>query len=306
MKTLARRIGALTVLFTSLLIVHQAEAFPGVNGDIVYQRFYKGGSEIFSYDPATKKSTRLTSKKIESGDGVSAGNPAYSPNGRKITFINSVKPRSGGPRRNQVFVMRADGSRPRQLTSSKANLGDPAFSADGSRIVFVVGNEVHAIDSDGSNEVNLTAALPGSASTPAFSPDGSRIAISSSNGITLIDPDGSDPLELTPGLAGSEYSPSFSPDGTRIAFVGTGDDFAGSIFVMNVDGTGIVKLAGVDGIEDQDPSFSPDGTQIAYTSRLNDRSALGVFSVPATGGARTELVRASNAPHDPDWGVAGP
>lgn len=306
MKTLARRFGALTVLFTSLLIAPQAEAFPGDNGDIAYQRFYKGGSEIFSYDPATKKSTRLTSKKIESGEGIAAGSPAYSPSGRKIVFTNAVKPRTGGPRRNQVFVMRADGSKPRQLTSSKANLSNPAFSSDGSRIVFVVGGDVHAIDLDGSNEVNLTAGLATGASTPAFSPDGSRIAVTSGGGIVLIDPDGSNPVELTPGLAGGEYSPTFSPDGTRIAFVGTGDDFAGSIYVMNADGTGIVELAGIEGLEDRDPSFSPDGTRIAYTSRLNDRSALGVFSVPAAGGPRTELVRASNAPSNPDWGVAVP
>src|SRR5687768_5420695 len=126
-------------LLVLLVLAPQAPAAPGENGPIAYQRFFKGGSEIFSIDPATEKSQRLTSNEIRSGDSISAGGPAYSPTGRKIVFINAVKVKGARARRNNVFVMRANGSNPEQLTRSKVHLGSPAFTADG-RISYSKGH----------------------------------------------------------------------------------------------------------------------------------------------------------------------
>jgi len=67
--------------------------------------------------------------------------------------------------------------------------------------------------------------------------------------------------------------PSFSPDGTKIVFIGLkvnsalGPQNEAATWVMNVDGTGLTKLAAEpygDGIFPSAPFFSPDGKEILY------------------------------------------
>lgn len=313
MRTLARLTGTLTVLITALALAPGAQSFPGANGDIVYQRYFQGGSEIFALDAGTGRSTHLTSDAIRSGNDIAAGDPAYSPNARRIVFANAVRRRGiPGGRRNNLFVMRADGSHVRRLTRSDSHQGNPAFSPDGSTIVFNQGGDVWAMDANGRNRRNLTAGLPGGGGNPVFSPDGSRIAITSVEGsdadVFLIDPDGSNPVNLTgSGDSGEDdYEPAFSPDGARIAFVSERAGYPGDLYTMAVDGTDVQALTS-DPVEDLDPAYSPDGTEIVYTSRRSTRAAIDVFSIPVGGGTGTAVPGIGGAvAQNPDWGVAVP
>jgi Tol biopolymer transport system component len=75
-----------------------------------------------------------------------------------------------------------------------------------------------------------------------------------------------------PGMMGQpqqsvKTDPMYSPDGLKIAFISTHDGDP-EIFVMNANGTGLMKLTDNTAV-DAAPSWSPDGSKIVFTS---DRS----------------------------------
>src|ERR1700694_1411441 len=87
--------------------------------------------------------------------------------------------------------------------------------------------------------------------------------------IVVMDPTGGSELQLTnSAYPDRNQYPSWSPDGTRIAFTafrnGTDNTYV-NIYVMNADGTGLIRLT-TDAGNDIEPAWSPDGTQIAFAS----------------------------------------
>ena len=97
---------------------------------------------------------------------------------------------------------------------------------------------------------------------PAWSPDGSRIAFSSyrnAYGIHLINPDGTGGTRLSSAW---DVDPAWSPDGRRIVFGAQRDGSVSSIYLMNVDGSGVTRLTS--GGYAASPAWSPDGTKIAF------------------------------------------
>jgi len=75
--------------------------------------------------------------------------------------------------------------------------------------------------------------------------------------------DGSNQVNLTQTPDLDEMYPHASPDGTKISFVvdeGSRRDKVRSVYYMNIDGTGRVKVA----TNARQPCWSPDGKSIAY------------------------------------------
>lgn len=163
--------------------------------------------------------------------------PSYSPDGTQIAFrgdLDLAEP-SGD---EEIYVMNADGTDVRQLTSNADFDSAPSWSPDGKRILFerapagtfTPGTEaqekdIYVMNVDGSHVRRLTDS-PGLDEGPEFSPDATKIAFSSARDgqqeIYVMDADGSNPRRLTDNPARDE-----SPDWQALPFDGRGHQACG-------------------------------------------------------------------------------
>ena len=112
---------------------------------------FKDDSEIYVMNADGSGTRRLTHNVGYDGE------PAWSPDGRKIAFQSH---RRFGGSKPEIYVMNADGSGKRNLTRNPANDGSPSWSPDGRRIAFVSDRdgrpEAHVMNADGSGQRSLT------------------------------------------------------------------------------------------------------------------------------------------------------
>ena len=176
-----------------------------------------------------------------------------------------------------------------------ADLGWITFTASdsGRRDVFV-------IRPDGSDERNLTAALPNVfAEAPVWSPDASLIAFDgvpnsdSSRDVYLMTV-GKHPeqwqLTTQPGF---DCYPSFSPDGKQVVYM-MEHDGTRDLFIADLDGNNLLQLTD-EPAYDYEPNWSPLGDKIAFTSRRDGNSEIYVMNADGS-----DVIRLT---HDPalDW-----
>ena len=167
-------------------------------------------------------------------------------------------------------------------------------------------NEIYVMDSDGSNQMNLTnnSADDGH---PFFSPDGTKIAFHSNRDgnyeIYVMDFDGSNPVNLTNNSAYDE-DPCFSPDGTKIAFSSYRDGNV-EIYIMNFDGSNQVNLTETNNsAHDMGPCFSPDGTKIAFYSQ-RDSLNCDIYIINSDGSNPVRLTTHSGSDTSPCFSPDG-
>jgi TolB protein len=185
------------------------------------------------------------------GNGMSM---SLSPDGSKLAY---VKP--NGSTWN-IFVINADGTNPRQLTSYSENVraNRPSWSPRGNKLAFSVwgadtDRSFWVMNVDGSEKVKL-ADVASLSST--WSPDGNRIAFEcwTETGrpdldLCIINSDGTNLVNLT-HLGDQEqpreaWNPTWSPDGTRIAFQlnsSANPITPSQIHFINADGTNLTQL----------------------------------------------------------------
>jgi Tol biopolymer transport system component len=189
--------------------------------------------------------------------------PAWSPDGTRIAFERQFVPSEA-----DVFVMNADGSNVRQLTTGLAFDGEPTWSPDGGRIAFsssrVGGLEVFIMNADGTNPKQLTscAAVSRACSAPSWSPipGNERIAYTERSGdhvlISTIKSDRTLYLVVTSGTLARDVGPSWSPDGTALVFAGRGDT-AGrrAIFAVQAVQNAIATRLTALGTDERAPSW---------------------------------------------------
>lgn len=177
----------------------------------------------------------------------------------------------------------------------------PVWSADGTKIVFERAADIYTMNSDGSEQINLTNST-GRDCNATWSPDGTKIAFGSTpyedpycggptQDIYVMNADGTGQAKLT-DYYGPDADPVWSPDGTKIAFTRTQYYYSCSgcegretsrVFTMNADGSN--DLQRTDGaFNSTDPDWSPDGARIAFS-----RNAV-IYTMDFDG---TDLVRVS-------------
>lgn len=269
-------------------------ASPGSNGRIAFGT----GKGIGTVGPDGRGYKRITA-----GDDST---PSWSPDGSRIAFAR----RSGG--QSDVWVVNADGSRLRRLTSAPGAESHPSWSPDGSKIAYDSAAGISLMRASGGSSSFVAAG-----SDPAWSPDGGRIAYISNEvlpgdyrmgphgSVWTVKPDGSDAQRVR--LTSYAADPDWSPDGSRIAFDMTSS--AGAVAWTNADGSSDVNVLGDDFAEGSimgSPGFSPDGRYVAYSRVAYPAgSASGVYSIAvetvSTGSTRTIAVKGADRMITPDW-----
>lgn len=222
---------------------------------------------------------------------------------KHIVFVH------GSGTATEIHLINSNGTGSKQLTSSAGRDEDPAWSPDGSRIVFTSerdGNrEIYIMNADGGNVTRVTNQA-GPDSRPAWSPDGNRIAFQTerdgNSEIYVMNIDGSGLTRLTNNTS-VDAEPAWSPDGTRIAFRSQRDG-NGAIWVMNANGTG-AQIVAPNPANDAQPTWSPDGTLIAF-SRSTSSTTRDIFTVSVSGSSIvTKITSGLVSGNDPSWSPDG-
>lgn len=149
--------------------------------------------------------------------------PSWSPDGNWIAYSSTKDDNQ------EIYIVKADGSEKKRLTTDPALDAHPAWSPDGKKIAFATSRwgdlELAVMNADGSELVRLTKS-PGMDDYPAWSPDGKRLAFTSNRDgnleIYTMDPDGQNPRNETQNPAIDNFA-SWTKEG-RLTFVSNRED----------------------------------------------------------------------------------
>jgi TolB protein len=271
-------------------------------GKIAFSSYRDGNFDIYVMNADGSGLKRLTH--VARGIGAQL---AWSPDGKKIAFEAT----------DGVYVMNADGSDLRNLhlhaNRSRFDYIQHTWSPDATNLAFSSGrppdyiHDIYTMNSDGSNQINLTHTPDLNEMHPDFSLDGSQICFSRDShgrpkpapGIFVMNADGSDPSLLAgEHLAGQC---DWSPDGTKIAFYReAGVHGNPDVFVMNADGRGQTNLTRSNSEMELDPDWSPDGARITFESDRN--GDFEIYTMDPDGSDVAQATTNSGVPdHDPNW-----
>ena len=206
-----------------------------------------------------------------------------------------------------LFVMNADGTGRRQLTSGPSSDSHPTWSPDGTLIAYKSessdrSDAVIVVSADGQRHVTIADRLaPSDPGQISWAPDSRRLAFSGTLAAA------GDPLSDShiyvaeadrPGAAkiGAGFDPAWSPDGQQIAFRSLFP--VDALWLMDADGSQRRQLTKVpgSGFAFWNPQWSPDGTRLLYLG--GDDGAHEVWTINADASDERNV---SRSPEDEGW-----
>jgi Tol biopolymer transport system component len=165
-------------------------------GKIVYTSLASGDLDLWTMNPDGTGKRRVTSAEGYDGgaffsrDGAQLVWRANHPRGEALEQYRALLANNlTSPMKMEIFVARAGGSEPRQITDFGCASFAPVFTPDGRRILFASNRhncdgrsfELYLINLDGTGLVQVTD-FGGFTSFPEFSPDGKRLVFTSDRG----------------------------------------------------------------------------------------------------------------------------
>lgn len=203
-----------------------------------YSWDYDDRFDLYEFDRTSREYRKLTDVRGYDAEA------SWSPDGKQIAFTSNRTAYEGKlsdsekkqfeldpANANDIYIMNADGTAVRRLTSTPGYDGGPFFSPDGSRICW-----------------------------RQFSPNGAIAEV------WTMKVDGTDKRQLT-HLGAMSWAPFYHPSGDYLIFTTNRHGFANfELYLIDTAGKSkpvrVTYTKGFDGL----PAFTPDGRQLAWTS----------------------------------------
>jgi Tol biopolymer transport system component/DNA-binding winged helix-turn-helix (wHTH) protein len=225
--------------------------------------------------------------------------PAFSPDGQKLAF---VRRRNEGMTDLFVLPLSRDGysnREPIQVTSGHRWIGAPAWTPDGSEIIFSSGPTegrgwLWRLRFPGGGTPELLSSLGEASSEPAISTRQARFVYTHATWRTTtwrvdLHSKGANGTPLATRLLSStraDYNAQYSPDGRRIAFHSMRSGWS-EIWVSDSDGSNARQLTFLRAPMTGSPRWAPDGNRIVFDS--NAEGQFELYTIRAEGGKPRRL-----------------
>lgn len=280
----------------------------GVNGDelvenkLVFSAFDGKDYEVFVLNLETNKLLQITRNEYNDTE------PSWSPDGDQILFSSNTNGNY------DIYKINSDGSNLTMLTDHSSNDTDPTWSRITDQIAFVSKREgspyhdIYIMNSDGTDQTNLTNNRSSDDTDPTWSPTSATLAFTSYREnfyykaeVYLFDTTSTTnlPTAITNSTS-NDRRPAWSPDGSSLLFE-TDRNGNWDIYSVSLLDSSMKNLTPDDNADQQAGTWSADGKQFAYISVESGSSETQLYIRNSDGSNPTNKTNNLNRPSYPDW-----